>query len=67
MKEFSKNLRALRIERGLSQRALGAVLGFTDVAVSHWEARNKEPSYDTLVKLARYFNVSTDFLLGLED
>ena len=67
MKEFSTNLRALRIERGMSQRALGEVLGFTDVAVSHWEARNKEPSYETLVKIAKYFGVSLDYLLGLED
>lgn len=66
MKEnlFGKILRELRLENGISQRALGDTLNMSNQTVSFWETGSREPDLDTLVKLAEYFNVSVDYLLG---
>lgn len=64
---FGKKLRDLRTEKGISQRELGNALGFCNQTVSFWESGQREPDLDSLVLIARYFDVSTDYLLGLAD
>ncbi len=64
---LGQTIKALRKEQGLSQRRLGELIGFSNQTVSFWESGRMEPNADTLVKLAKYFNVSIDYLLGLED
>ena len=64
---FGVKLKELRIEKGLSQRKLGEILGFCNQTVSFWETGSREPDLDALVKIAHYFNVSVDYLLGRED
>ena len=64
---FGKVLKDLRCEQGISQRELGARLGVCNQTVSFWESGQREPDLDTLLKIAKYFQVSTDFLLGNED
>lgn len=61
---LSKRIRSLRLERGMNQVQLANVLGVTKQCVSNWENDNIQPSVEMLVKLARFFSVSTDFLLG---
>ena len=63
---FAKRVKALRSERGFSQEELGKLLGVKKQTVTHWEAGNNYPNFDTLVKMARLFDVSTDYLLGVE-
>ena len=41
--------------------------GVTNQTISLWETGQREPDFDTLVKIAKYFNVTTDYLLGIED
>lgn len=60
-------LRELRIEQRVSQRRLGEILGFSNQAVSTWECGLREPDCDSLIKIAKYFNVSVDYLLGLSE
>lgn len=60
-------LRELRLEQGISQRRLGEMLGFSNQAVSTWECGMREPDCDSLIELAKFFNVSVDFLLGLSE
>ena len=60
---FGKHLKELRIEKGLSQQKLGLILGFCHRAISFWENGSREPDLDTLVKIARYFEVSLEELL----
>lgn len=60
-------LRELRFEQGISQRRLGEMLGFSNQAVSTWECGCREPDCDSLVELAKFFNVSVDYLLGLSE
>ena len=69
MKEncFGKRLKDLRTERKLSQRAIGKEFGVCNQTVSFWELGSREPDLDTLKKIASFFDVSIDYLLGLED
>lgn len=60
---FGKRLRELRLERGLSQRALGEVFGVCNQTISFWECGSREPNLDDLLKIAKFFEVSTDYLL----
>lgn len=62
---LNENIRELRVARNLSQVDLAKALGVTKQSVSNWENNNIQPSIDMLVHLARFFSVSTDCLLGL--
>ena len=64
--EFGNILKELRLERGISQRKLGEDLGVVNQTVSFWESGSREPDLDTIVKIATYFEVTIDFLLGKE-
>ena len=63
---LNENIRNFRVARGINQIELGKILGVTKQCVSNWENDNVLPSVEMLVKLADYFNVSTDTLLGRE-
>ena len=56
----------LRAALGWSQVDLAKRLGVAKQTVSNWENENIQPSIDMLVRLAKLFNVTTDYLLGLE-
>ena len=60
---FGNRLRELRLERGLSQRALGEALGVCNQTISFWESGSREPNLDDLLKIAKFFGTSTDYLL----
>lgn len=64
---FAKQLIYLREEAGLKQTELAKELGVTKQAISKWEKGLRETDFDMLIKIAEYFNVTTDYLLGLED
>ncbi len=64
---LGKIIKDLRLEEGISQRELGNRLNVCNQTVSFWENGQREPDLDTLLKIAKYFQVSTDYLLGNED
>lgn len=64
---FDKRIRDLRIEKGLKQSDVAKQLGVTPATVTRWENKTQEPDYLTLALLAQFFDVSTDYLLGLEN
>ena len=57
----------IRTAMGWSQVDLAKRLGVAKQTVSNWENENIQPSIEMLVRLARLFNVTTDYLLGLEN
>lgn len=61
---FGENLRTLRLSEHLSQTKLGEMLGVCNQTVSFWEIGKREPDLDMLLKIADFFQVSTDYLLG---
>ena len=60
-------IKELRKEFGLSQVELALRMEVTKQTISNWENENIQPSVDMLVGLANVFNVTTDYLLGLDD
>ncbi|MBQ7962390.1 MAG: helix-turn-helix transcriptional regulator [Clostridia bacterium] len=64
---FDERLKELRIAQNLNQVALGKILGVSKQCISNWENNNIQPSIDMLMKIAEYFGVTTDYLLGLEE
>ena len=67
MNSFNSILKDLRIEKGLSQKQLAKELGVLGRTVSYWESGKRECDFDTLIFIAKFFDVSTDYLLGNED
>ncbi len=67
MSNFSKNLKELRMEKGLSQQELAQIFNVTQSTVAKWESGDREPNFSILIELANSFEVSTDMLLGLKD
>ena len=63
--EFKDRIKVLRLERELSLTDLGAILGKTESACRAWELDRAKPDADTIIKLAKYFDCTTDYLLGL--
>lgn len=64
---FSTRVKELRCARGITQVELAKLLGVTKQCVSNWENDNIQPSIDMLIRTARLFKVSTDYILGLSD
>ncbi len=64
---LNSRIKGLRISYGLSQVELAAALNVSKQSVSNWENDNIQPSIEMLIKIASYFHVSTDYLLGLDD
>ncbi|MDY2843004.1 helix-turn-helix transcriptional regulator [uncultured Treponema sp.] len=64
---LNERIRELRGSRGISQIQLAGKLGVTKQSVSNWENDNILPSIEMLVKIANFFEVSTDYLLGLDN
>ncbi|MBD5086669.1 MAG: helix-turn-helix transcriptional regulator [Clostridiales bacterium] len=63
---FAENLKMLRKEKKITQTELANHFGYSHVAILKWENGEREPNFDTLKKLADYFGVSIDYLLGHE-
>lgn len=60
-------LKLLREERGLYQKDIAKLLSVSIPAVNQYESGKRDMSTDTILKLADFFNVSTDYLLGKSD
>lgn len=67
MSVFAKRLRELRIEHKLSMKQLAQQINTTDGAISNWENEVNEPKLSYIVKLCKFFGVTADYILGLED
>ncbi|MEZ3508365.1 MAG: helix-turn-helix domain-containing protein [Lachnospiraceae bacterium] len=65
--KFGELLAKLRKEKGILQKELATYLNVTVATISNYEKGVHSPDYDTLVKLADFFDVSTDYLLQRTD
>lgn len=64
---LSTRLKTLRSEKKLTQKQLAEKINVTHVSISGYESGNRSPDTDTLQRLADFFEVSTDYLLGRTD
>lgn len=67
MKILADRLKELRLEKKLSLEKLANNIGVTDTAIMKWEQNKSEPTAPYIKALATYFEVTSDYLLGLED
>ncbi len=63
--EFGSILKKLRKGRGMTQSELGSKIGLSKAVISKYETGLGYPSFDVLIRIAKHFGVSTDFLLGV--
>ena len=66
-RKFYEILFELRFDRDLSQKEIAEYLGITRSSYGMYENGVREPNISTLIKIADYFNVSLDYLLGRTD
>jgi transcriptional regulator with XRE-family HTH domain len=64
---FSIRLKQLRQKNKMTQGDLAKVLGLKPTAISNYESNRNEPSFDKLIALSKYFDVTCDYLLGISD
>ena len=64
--EFNDNLKLLRQEQNIGQVELAKQLGVSKGIISLWENGLREPNMSSLISLSKFFNVSIDYLVGLE-
>jgi transcriptional regulator with XRE-family HTH domain len=62
-----KNIRNLRIDRGFTQKQIGEHLGISQNTYSQYEIGVLNYPVDVVIKLAEFYDVSTDYLLGLTE
>lgn len=69
MKEFGERLKQLRVKRNLTQDEFGLIFEppLAQSTIGTYERGLRQPSLENLVVISRYFNVSTDYLLGITD
>lgn len=67
MKIFAERLKELRTLKSMSQAQLAKALQISCGIVCYWETDRSEPTGTNLVKIADYFDVSVDYLLGRRD
>ena len=64
--QFADILKELRIEKGIGQAQLARAIGVSNGIVSLWENKKREPTMGSLIALAKFFNVSLDYITGLD-
>lgn len=64
--ELAKRLRALREKQREKQSSVASSIGITESTLSAYEKGTRKPSFDVLLKIAQYYNVSIDYLVGNE-
>ena len=66
-KIFGQKLKELRIDKHLTQANIAEIFKVSKTTICQWETSKQEPSLEDVVIIAKFFGVSADYLLGLED
>lgn len=64
MMKYGDRIAQLREKKAMTQEDLASKLGISRASLSHYETSRREPDYETINKIATFFNVSVDYLLG---
>lgn len=67
MTTFSERLKELRTEKKLSQDQLAKKVGLTHTAIGLWELGKRVPNLNAVIVLAKFFDVSLDYMAGIEE
>lgn len=65
---FGEKLKKLRIEKNMTQKELGKIIGVSDRVIGYYESNDRFPKDEKVLKsIGEYFNISIDYLLGIVD
>ena len=64
---YKERIKELRVSKNLSQMQLAIKTGLSQSAIAKWELGKTEPTASAIITLAKFFNETTDYILGLED
>lgn len=64
MKKFAERLKEIRLEKNVTRKSLALNLEVSERLISYWENDERECSFEMLIKIAEFFDVSIDYLLG---
>lgn len=64
---YKEKLKALRIDNDITQTQLAEILGVKQAAISKYEKGIREYKIEDLIKLCEFYNVSSDYILGLPE
>ena len=67
MLKLNEHLKEIRLSRNLTQRQLAENIGASERGVQNYELGTRKPTYDMLIALADYYDVSLDYLVGRTD
>lgn len=67
MNKFSERLKELRSEKNIGQIELATKIEVSRGIISLWENGLREPTLSSLIRISKFFNVSLDYLVGLND
>ena len=67
MNKFAERLKELRQELGLTQAQLGEKVSINPSCITRWELKQRTPNIESIIVLCKFFKVSSDYLIGLED
>ena len=62
--KYSERIKELRISKNLSQMQLSIKTGLSQSAIAKWELGKTEPTASAIITLAKFFNETTDYILG---
>lgn len=64
---LNERLKELRLQNGVTQKSIADGIGVAEISLQRFEYGTSRPRLENLIKLADFFNVSTDYLLGRTD
>lgn len=67
MASFASRVRELRVSKNLTQKQMSSEIGVSEILWRKYEAGDRTPTFEGLIALADFFNVSTDYLVGRSD
>ena len=65
MKTYNERIRDLRIDHDKNQKEIAEICGVSDTTMQKYEYGQSEPKISTLIKMARYYNTSIDYIAGV--
>lgn len=65
--DYRDKMKLFRIAKHLDQKDIAVICDVSDKSVSHWETHRQQVPVDCIVKFCKYFNVSSDYILGLKE
>ena len=67
MADFAERLKELRTDKKLTMKQLADLVKVSEMAISHWESRQRVPNINYATALAKYFGVTVGYLVGAEN